>query len=57
MIFEFYTWDYSKYVGIFSGKDWMDARHNASKTTGIPVNDLVVYYSQATIFPQWENAN
>jgi hypothetical protein len=35
----------------------MDARHNASKITGIPVNDLVVYYSQATIFPQWENAD
>jgi hypothetical protein len=57
MIFEFYTWDYSKYVGVFSGKDWMDARRNASKITGIPVNDLTVHYSKATIFPQWENAD
>jgi hypothetical protein len=41
MKFKIYRWDNQKYIGKFEGKDWMEARRNASKATGIPVDDLI----------------
>jgi hypothetical protein len=50
MVFEFYTWKDQKYVGIFSGKNWMEARRQASKATGIPVDDMIVMIGEPTIY-------
>jgi hypothetical protein len=43
MKFKMYRWDNQKYIGKFEGKDWMDARRNASKITGIPVDDMITF--------------
>jgi len=37
----FYTFGTHKYIGIFSGKDWMEARRKASEKSGVPVDDLI----------------
>jgi hypothetical protein len=41
MVFTFHTVDTHKYVGMYSGKDWMEARRKASKASGIPVDDII----------------
>ena len=37
----FYTLGDHKYVGVFAGKDWMEARRKASEKSGIPVDDMI----------------
>jgi hypothetical protein len=45
----FYTWEKHEYVGVFAGKDWMEARKKASLQSGIPVDDIIPWaYSKNT---------
>lgn len=50
----FYTVDAIKYVGVFSGKTWMDARNEASKFSGIDVDNLLPI-TYTSLFPTPED--
>jgi hypothetical protein len=49
-VFQFCRWDNQEYVGVACGKDWMEARRQASKATGIPVDDMIVMIGEPTIY-------
>jgi hypothetical protein len=50
-VFTFHRIDTHEYVGIFSGDDWMEARHKASKESGIPVDEILPWAFNTETFP------